>query len=325
MLTAYLDHEKGFTAVEISSNNTHLLSQAVWLDLFCPEKNEEDWVEDWLKSDIPTREDMREIESSSRLYKENNILYMTAIMIANSDTPNPIQDPVTFILTASQLITIRYITPQSFKLFVLRIQKSGIEFHQALPLLLEFLDIIIDRLADLMELLSHGLEECSQIIFYSQNNPASPKLNYQELLQKIGSNGEINSKARESLVTLNRLITFLGQKSQIKLEDQQLEIIHSLLEDIKSLNDHANFLSVKINFLLDATLGMINIEQNNIIKIFSIAAVIFLPPTLIASIYGMNFQFMPELSWKWGYPFAILILLISAWLPYKYFKIKKWL
>ena len=144
-------------------------------------------------------------------------------------------------------------------------------------------------------------------------------------MQQIGANGDLNTKARESLLTFNRLMGYFTQTVSSRIDNEDQIRLASLIKDIASLNDHANFLSTKINFLLDATLGLVNIEQNNIIKIFSVAAVIFLPPTLIASIYGMNFHFIPELSWKYGYLFSIFLIILAAWFPYKYFKYRKWL
>jgi magnesium transporter len=141
----------------------------------------------------------------------------------------------------------------------------------------------------------------------------------------MGANADLNTKVCESLVTFNRLIPFFSQMAGSRINDERLQRLGTLGKDINSLSDHAIFLSSKVNFLLDATLGMVNIEQNNIIKIFSVAAVIFLPPTLVASIYGMNFHIMPELEWHYGYVYALGMILLAAWLPYKYFKHKKWL
>lgn len=308
----------------ITFENQSLLHDAIWIDLLCPSKAEEEEVERHTGRDIPTRAEMVEIELSSRLYKEDDSVFMTATMIARSDTSDPILDPVTFVLTKQQLITIRYIEPQSFKLFTSHLKKLDIANLDAATILIELLDSTVDRLADILELVGIRLEDYSKTIFSPQNK-TSDKLDYQRLIQQIGANGDLNTKARESLLTFNRLISFFGQTSGSRIDSDGKLRLKSLSKDIASLSDHANFLSSKINFLLDATLGMVSIEQNNIIKIFSVAAVIFLPPTLIASIYGMNFRLMPELSWKYGYVFAIGMILFAAWLPYKYFKHRKWL
>ena len=323
MLIAYLYR----TTIEpqiISDGNQSLLGEALWIDLLSPSPEEETLVEKYLGLDIPTREDMVEIELSSRLYKEKNIFFMTAAMIAQHDSPNPILDPVTCILTPKQLVTIRYIEPRSFKLLELQLRKRDTKSCDSSSILLDLLDATIDRLADTLELVGHRLDDFSKNIFRPSKDSAN-KLDYRALLQQIGANGDLNTKARESLMTLNRLIIFFLHMENATINSENELRATTLNKDINSLSDHANFLSTKVNFLLDATLGMVSIEQNNIIKIFSVAAVIFLPPTLVATVYGMNFHFMPELAWKYGYLLAVGLMVIAAWLPYKYFTYKKWL
>ncbi|MBA4696130.1 MAG: magnesium transporter CorA family protein [Legionella sp.] len=311
--TAIIENQMSFAA----------LDDSVWIDLLDPSKAEEDQVEQYIGRNIPTREEMIEIEFSSRLYKENDVLFMTAMMISKSESPNPMLGPVTFVLTQKQLITLRYIESQAFPLFISQIKKIDPTHRDAVVLFTTLLDAAIDRLADILELVGRKLDHYSQTIFNPQNKTV--KLDYHQLMQQIGANGDLNTKARESLVTFNRLISFFGQTAQARIDHERKTQLATLNADVASLSDYANFLSTKINFLLDATLGMVNIEQNNIIKILSVAAVIFLPPTLVASIYGMNFHFMPELSWKYGYLLAIGMIVFAAWLPYKYFKYLKWL
>jgi len=321
MIFAYLKK----SPQEITEENQSLLQDAIWVDLLSPSKKDEALAEQYTGIDIPRRDEMIEIELSSRLYKENGTLFMTAAMIAQSDSLDPKLDPVSFVLTKQQLITVRYIEPQSFKLFTTQLKKLDSPHQNAADLFLELLDATVDRLADILELIGRRLEEYSKTIFQMQDANNPKKLNYLALMQQIGMNGNLNSKARESLLTFNRLVTFFGQTIDLTINDERQLRLVTLNKDILSLSDHANFLSTKINFLLDATLGMVSIEQNNIIKLFSVAAVIFLPPTLIASIYGMNFHFMPELSWKYGYMLSIGLILLAAWLPYRYFKYRKWL
>ncbi len=299
---------------------------AVWVDLLCPTKLEEKLVEKKLKIGIPTREEMREIEVSSRLYKENGNLFMTGTMLAQADSAEPKFDAISFVLTKHQLITIRYIEPQCFRLFTAQLQRQGTIYTEPSAVLIDLLDANVDRLADILEVVGHRLDEYSKTIFRPQDDTStSEKLDHQQLLQQTGANGDLNSKSRESLLSFSRLISYFTQAMSAKLDAEANLRLISLSRDIASLIDHGNFLSNKVNFLLDATLGMVSIEQNKIIKIFSVAAVIFLPPTLIASIFGMNFHFMPELSWKGGYYLAIVLMILSAWLPYKFFKRKKWL
>lgn len=309
-----------FKLENITESNKNLLTQAIWVDLINPTMEEELLVEQSLNFNIPTIDEMREIELSSRLYKENESLFMTATMIAQAESLTPKQDAVTFILTPKQLISIRYIEPQAFSLFILRLNK--LHTTNAATFFIELLDATIDRLADILEILSHQSEISAKTIFQPQN---SHNIDYKGLLRQLGLIGGLNSKIVESLVSFDRLIHFCAQSLNGTLDPQDHQRLHSLNKDINSLNDHSSFISSKISYLSEATLGMVQIEQNSIIKIFSVAAVIFLPPTLIASIYGMNFHFMPELSWKYGYFVAIGLMLFSSWLPYKYFKYRKWL
>jgi magnesium transporter len=247
---------------------------------------------------------------------------MTVVMIAKADTAEPYLEPISFVVTQKQLITIRYFDPQAFKLFILQLKEFNLEPKDALNLLIGLLEAAIDRLADILEFNGSHLDKVSQLIFRAKN---SKKNNYQGIMQDIGVNADLNTKSRESLMAFNRLASFFLQSVESRLKDEERLRLYALSRDIKALNDYAHFISSKVTFLLDATLGMISIEQSNIIKIFSVAAVIFLPPTLIASIYGMNFKFMPELSYKWGYLMAILLMIVSAVIPYKYFKYKRWL
>ena len=185
------------------------------------------------------------------------------------------------------------------------------------------LEAIVDRLADILEHAGRGIDDISRSIF---RRDAGSTRDFQTILEQIGRKGDLTSNMRDSLLTLERLVGFLSHASlQRKSAKDVRDRIKTLSRDIRSLLDHASFLSQKITFLLDATLGMINIEQNATIKIFSIAAVIFMPPTVIASIYGMNFKYMPELDWSLGYPAAIALMVISAIMPYAYFKRKGWL
>ncbi len=309
--------------IPVTSQNAEKLKDAVWIDLVFPTQAEKDLVAAHVDFTMPTRADMFEIEPSSRLYVENNNLFMTATMLAQSDSIDPQFEPVTFMLTKKQLITIRYIDPQAFRLFISQGKKMQREDNPTW-VLLELLDQTVERLADVLELVGHRIDLYSKNLCRTSGK-VGEKRDYQQFLQEIGADGDLNTKSQESLISFNRLSTFLAQNLAPKIDNEKQKKLVILAKDIASLSDHAHFLSTKVNFLLDATLGLIGIEQNNIIKIFSIAAVIFLPPTLIASIYGMNFQFMPELNWKYGYLGAIGLILFAAWLPYKYFKYKKWL
>ncbi len=302
-----------------------LPTNAVWIDLKSPSPGEDKAVEKLVGISIPTREDMQEIEISSRLYVENNARYMTATLMCATDSGNPRTTPVTFILTDHRLVTVRYDEPKPFALIAAKLARNCSPNLTGDGVLLELLDGVIDRCADILERAGADVDAVSSQIF----EPSAERghaATYSQILLTIGKKGDLTSKVRESLVSIGRLISFVlvetdttrwtkDQKSQFKTQQR----------DIASLTDHASYLSNKITFVLDAMLGVVNLEQNNIIKIFSVAAVALLPPTLIASIYGMNFEHMPELGWHLGYPLSLLAMVVSAVLPVLYFRRKGWL
>jgi magnesium transporter len=325
MIIAYLK-DSNLQSQVVSSGNKGILENAVWIDLVSPTLEEETMVEQFLSIDIPTREELQEIEVSSRLYKMKGSVFMTGTMIAKSEGADIKTDAVTLILVNNVLVTVRYIEPQSFLQFILRLNRISPEHYTPIHLVIEFLESAVDRLADILERVGHQIDDISQLIFRpSKKSNFRQNLDYTQLLKTIGTNGDLNTKVQDSLLSFNRLVTFFEQSCSVRLDAEENSRIITINKDISSISNHANFLSNKIIFLLDATLGMVNIEQNNIIKIFSIAAVILLPPTLVASIYGMNFHFIPELSWRWGYPFSISLMVFSALLPYFYFKRRNWL
>ena len=212
---------------------------------------------------------------------------------------------MTFILTTGKLVTLRYTEPMPFRAFAARVQRAGTNYQRAEYVLAGLFDAIIDRVTDILERIDSELDQLSLDVFDHPEHKPTKGRDFQRVLREIGKLGDLNSKTRESLVSIGRLLGFLNHTQQgSQLNSQQRykptkdmrARLKLLSRDVQSLTDHASFLVNKITFLLDATLGMINIEQNAIIKIFSVAAVAFLPPTLIASIYGMNFEFMPELA-----------------------------
>jgi magnesium transporter len=300
--------------------------EAVWIDLLNPTEAEEKKVERALKFNVPTREEQQEIEASSRLYQENGAYFMTATLLYTSEQGDPRTTPATFILAGQRLVTVRYAEPRAFPIFVARCNRTETDLKSGPAVLIGLLETIIDRLADFIERLQAEVEGLSHSIFEIRGGVASKQRRFDVLLRAIGREGEITSKARESAHSLGRLLTFLIHAANERKEVKPLQArIRTAARDVTSLTDYATFLSGKIIFLLDATLGSINIQQNDIIKIFSVAAVVFLPPTLIASIYGMNFHFMPELSLWFGYPLAIALMILAAVLPYLYFKRRGWL
>lgn len=323
MITAYLQHEHYIQSLEINTNNVNLLTEALWIDMLAPTQEEEKMIEGILNIEIPTKREMQEIEPSDRLYKEDSAIFMTSTMLAKSDSPEPKTDAVTFILTNDTLITVRYIELHSFSLYATRLKKLHKKKFHMEEFYIGLLEATVDRMADVLENIAHSLDNLSQEIFRPQMTNHSEH-NFKKMLQEIGANADLGGKLRECLVSFNRMVSYYRQIGP-KLSEESNSRIQVVITDIAALTDHTNFISNKVGILMSATLGMVNVEQNDIIKIFSVAAVIFLPPTLIASIYGMNFKIIPELNWYFGYPFAILLMILSGWLPYRYFKKKKWL
>lgn len=323
MFSIYVARDGGLMKLDFSGE---IPADAVWIDMLHPTDEEEDLVERALAIDVPTHEEMQEIEISSRLYRQDGTLFMTATLLANADSDKPESGPVTFVLTADRLVTIRYLEPRPFQVFAQRVLRRGSGFDSAVTTLVGLLDAIVDRTADILEHVAADVDAISREIFEHSSARPTKTRDFQDVLRRIGRKGDLNSTARESLVSIGRLSTFLAQGLDgAKVSRDTKTRVETLGRDVHSLTDHASFLSNKVTFLLDATLGMINIEQNAIIKIFSVAAVVFLPPTLIASIYGMNFEAMPELEWLLGYPFALALMVASAILPYWYFKRRGWL
>ena len=322
MLTIYAPHQGRIAATEFAAGEA-LPPETVWGDLREPTAFEVSAVAHAFGVDVPSREEMKEIEASSRLRREEEGLYMTALLLSRTDTEHPECSAITFILASDRLVTLRYADPQSFRTFATRIQARPGQYLTGEAALLGLLDTVIDRAADILEQIGDQVNALSTEAF-GQGDEEADGRNFKNVLRRLGKEGDLISKARESLVSMGRLLAFLGQTSEGRSRKSRTHL-ETLSHDIASLSDHATFLANKVNFLLEATLGLINVQQNNIIKIFSVAAVVLMPPTLIASIYGMNFHAMPELAWPYGYPLALVTMVVSAILPYLFFRYRGWL
>ena len=325
MLSVYVQNGAKLDCVPLA-DDAGIPDKAIWIDLYSPTVAEDKLVETYLGIAVPTREEMQEIEVSSRLYIENDARYMTATLMCQADTDIPKITPVTFILVNHRLTTVRYDEPRPFLIVRTKLGRACPPNVTGESLLLEFLDAVIDRAADILERVGAEVDRVSHDIFEPEGSVAERARSYQDLLKAIGRKGDLTSKVRESLVSVGRLVLFLANEAEgMRWPKEMRAQLKSMQRDIQSLSDHASYLSSKITFLLDALLGVVSLQQNNIIKIFSVAAVVLLPPTMIASIYGMNFEHMPELKWQYGYPVTLLVMLLSSILPYVFFKWKKWL
>jgi magnesium transporter len=301
----------------------------VWIDLYNPAPQDNRYVEQLLSISLPTREEMQEIEVSARLYQEDGAEFMTLTAASLLESDEPINTPITFVLKGNTLVTVRYAEPKAFANFVTRAQKANaVPVANGEQIMMGLIEALLDRMADALERVGTGIDQVSRQVFRKGKDKAAPSgEDLQAAIERIGQDGDLLTKVRESLVSINRVLTYHTSVEQQdkKVTKEAKARTKVLYRDVVALTDQATFLSSKVNFLLDATLGLINLQQNQIIKIFSVAAVVFLPPTLVASIYGMNFEDMPELKWLFGYPWALGLMILSAILPYLYFKQRRWL
>jgi len=304
------------------------LAHSVWIDLLNPTTEEEQAVQAALKLEVPTREEMQEIESSSRLYREDDVLFLTANFLYGVEGNEYGSTAITFVLAANNLVTVRYATPKAFSVFAVRCQKSPVLVASPDGVMLHLFEQIVDRLADILERVGGDMDRASGAAFRSARTKVKANArdhDLREALLTLGSVGEVTTRASETLLGLTRILTFVGAEKATAVRKENQALIKTLVRDVRSLVDHAGFLNNKATFLLDAVLGILNVEQNAIIKTFTVASVALMPPTLIASIYGMNFRAMPELEQWWGYPAALLLMVVSSALPILYFKRKGWL
>jgi magnesium transporter len=305
-------------------------SGALWLDLITPTREEVHFAEHLLGISIPTQEEAQEIEVSARLYHEDSAEFMTMTGVSQLESEAPMTTPISFILKGETLATIRYAQPKPFFTYATRAQKTGaVPCINGEQVMLGLVEALIERMAEALEKTGRNLERLSRQVFRYKppGGTASKSRDFQAIIEEIGARGDLLAMVRESLVSLNRLLAYhntTGKAADGPSKDA-VAWVKDMLQDVVALSDHATYLSNKTNFLLDATLGLINLEQNQIIKIFSIAAVCLMPPTLIASSYGMNFRHMPELEWLFGYPYALALMLITAIIPFVWFKRKGWL
>ena len=325
MLRAYGPGCDGRT---INAEVQSIPDEATWIDLEEPTRDEEALVERCIKVNVPTEAEMAEIEPSSRLYEQNGALYMTVSALRGVDEHHPTTTPISFVLAGNRLVTIRYATPRPVRTFENHALRDPELVRDGPTALVRLLDSIVDRLADEIERVSERMEQLSQQIFQKeQDQRRIPADRLTRLLTSIGRVQTLLTKIRYSAVSTLRMLSFFAGSNLVH-EEGQAEVRHhlaSLTTDVTSLGEHATFLADSLTFLLDASLGLISIEQNAAMKLFSWAAVVFLPPTLIAGIFGMNFHYMPELSWRYGYPLSLAVMFASAIGPYLYFKRRGWI
>ena len=314
--------ENGALVRRVAENLQTLPDNMLWAELLSPDSQEERFIETSLGLDIPTREELAEIEDSSRFYDEDGAIFMTTTVVMGIADRRPENAQVTFVLTKRCLVTVRYTELSAFRQFEAKSSRQPSTYSSSHQIFLALADAVVDRIADVLESVQVELQTLSKCIFDERKEQ---RTDLQQIIQQLGQNRSLLSQLGESLFSSTRLLAFYRLHANEPRQGVAKGLLKALERDVRSLGEHQARLLGDIAFLLDATLGLINIEQNAIIKVFSIAAVLFLPPTLVGTVYGMNFDHMPELDWPFGYPMALAMMIVSAIIPYAWFKFRDWL
>jgi magnesium transporter len=308
---------------------TELPKGIVWIDLLAPTQDEIAFAARVTGLDIPGEAELSEIETSSRLRFENGVLIMSMPAVFRNDG-QPITTPLGFVLAADRLITVRYHALPAFETFKGQIATTKTIHSSSAGAFVGLLEALVDRMADVLELVGGELDAVSHHVFRPRKAGQTGKarrrveIDLRDRMRTIGQAGDLISKIRDSLMGVGRIVPYTAGRAGDWMPVEVKPALETLRLDVVSLNDYDAYLSGKVQFLLDATLGLINIEQNNIIKVLTVASVVGIPPTLVASWYGMNFKDMPELGWSLGYPYAIGLAVATSILPLIWFRMKGW-
>jgi magnesium transporter len=299
-----------------------------WLDLLDPTDEERARVEAEFGLKLPSRQELSEVESSSRISEEDGALFLSMPIVANASALDEEPSPIGFVLSKDVLVTIRYTRLRSFETVAAKFSKSdppgsSVEAFAAL------VDEMVDLSADLLEGIAAELDAVSRLVFQKtgrrRRRLTRSNDGLHDILVDVGNAGERLSRIRDSLLGLQRIVPFASEPGRDWIANNPRSRLKSAQGDLLSLIDYETHLSSKVQFLLDAVLGFINTKQNDIFTVLTIVSVVGIPPTLVASIYGMNFRNMPELDWAWGYQFGLCLIALSTILPILWFKWRGWL
>jgi magnesium transporter len=304
---------------------TATAAKAFWIDLFEPDDSDRTKVETGCGLKLPTRADLQEIESSSRHYMDRGRVFLsTPFMTLDPEAGVSVLTPVGFALDQDRVITQRFGHAELFsKLGTSLDTRSDLRGCEAFCIIIE---AMVDHAADHLEGISGELDQISRIIFH-RSDPArrkSAETDLEVTLSKVGYLGERIGQVRGAILGLGRIIPYVVETVKDWLSEDQIARFRVARQDLSSLIDYESHLANKVQFLLDAVLGFINIDQNNVVKILTIVSVVGVPPVLIAGIYGMNFKGIPELDWKYGYAYALALMLVTTLAPLVWFRWKKW-
>ena len=305
----------------------HVTSDAVWLDLVSPTEAERAVAERITGLRVPSLDEVSEIENSSRVYTEGDAAYLSLSSTVRGEDGHSQVTPVGFVLSNDRLLTLRYQALPSFETFARKFDRAGpVGSYEVFVGLAE---TIVDRMADALEQLALELTRLSKATFRSgrQSSDRNQRRTDQELrsiLTAVGECGDVLGDLRDSVLGMSRIVAYSQQIGELWTPESLKGRIQTLRQDIASLNDYDQQLSNKVNFLLDAVLGFISIEQNNGVKVLTIASVVGIPPTFVVGLYGMNFKNMPELNWTYGYEFGWAMIIVSIIVPLVWFRLKGW-
>lgn len=316
MLNAF--HMKNHRLSRLEAEEIGTLATAVWVDLIEPSDDERERVQHELGQSLATRLELEDIEASARFFEDEEGLHIHSFFFYADAEDHAGNATVAFTIRDGRLYTLRERELPAFRLYRMRTRSQTPIDGNAYKLLLDLFETKIEQLADEIENIYSDLEALSLVIMDGHQGNE-----YDNALSMLAELEDVGWKVRLCLMDSQRALNFLVRKA--RLPSGQLEQAREILRDIESLLPHNESLFQKVNFLMQAAMGFINIAQNRIIKIFSVVSVVFLPPTLVASSYGMNFEFMPELKWFFGYPSAIMLMILAGLAPYLYFKSKNWL
>jgi magnesium transporter len=320
MLSAFVLEEGKVIQTRIEEKDDLTRKNLIWIDLAYPSEEERELVQSVFPLELPDDEELQDLEASARYYQDQQGVHIRSTFVQRIDDVASIVT-MSFSLHQGRLLTVHDDDLTLLRLFRMQARSGRGYIGDASDILLGCYELGVERDADILEEIYGALDEVGALVLNRKKRITGLVMRLN--VERIATQEDLNSKVRLDLMDNRRALSFL-LRSRV-LSREQTPKVKGILRDIESLNGHTGFIFDKINFLMDALLGMINLEQNKIIKIFSIAAVVFLPPTLVASIYGMNFEHMPETKWPLGYPLALFLMVFAGTAPYLYFKRKGWL
>ncbi len=328
MLSFYGSGTRG--SIDVRGDSATIPAEVHWIDAFEPTNAEMAFLRRAMGARVPSLDDLLEIENSSRLAYENGALIMSLPATIKEAGGYPQGTPIGFVVTPARLATIRFAHLPSFDMIAKHICDNGDLSSGGYGAIVTILEIIVDHVADMLERIGGDLDTMSRTVFASgplggkRRRPQTANTRLAFILKTIGRDGDLVSKVTESMLGLSRMVPFIASKGQASVTPELKGRLETIGQDVKSLHEFQEHLSSKTQFLLDTLLGLANIEQNDVFRVLTVVSVVGIPPTFIASMYGMNFKVMPELEWTYGYAYALTLIFLSAVIPAGWFKYKGW-